>query len=284
MFLFELAMELDARSADMAEAAPSLGLEGITPTSELTPEQIQALRARFTKTPVAAGPGGPAGGGAYHPPTWGPPPGAPGPAAPAPSGGGLGIGQMVVIALAIVGVLGLFAFMFKNGGTDQKRLDRIAAAEPESDEVLPTGPNGKPLTKEQRQDVVKLEAVKAANQEKVCSVLRQIRNADIAATNSSKAAGSLEELKTGLLQASNDSIPLYDQAIPVIPEQADNMRKLQQFSRDTISSVQASSDPTDLQNRMAALTDQATSTGVVDAAIAFDSFAMDACGFSVGNN
>ena len=130
MFLFELAMELDERSADMAEAATSLGFEGVTPTTELTPEQVQAFRARFTKAAVLRGPGGPSDDGAYHPPTWGPPEGSAGPLPPAPSERSMGVGQMVVIALVVVGVIGLFAFMFKNGGTDQERLDRIVSAEP----------------------------------------------------------------------------------------------------------------------------------------------------------
>ncbi|WP_421119467.1 hypothetical protein ACE2AJ_19245 [Aquihabitans daechungensis] len=181
-------------------------------------------------------------------------------------------------------MLALFVFMFKDGGTDQERLDRIAADEPASDGASTIGPDGKPLTEAQLLDVAKLEAAKAEASERTCSVLRKIRNADIAMGNAGDSADSLDALKGLLIEASNQTIPLYDEAIPVIPEQADNMRKLQQFSRDTIAMVQASGDLTDLQSRLKTLSEQALASGTIAAATQLDAFATSTCGFSVGNN
>ncbi len=125
MHLFELAIELGERSADMAEAAESLGFEGITPTSELTPEQVQAFRARYAK---AAPP--PPAGSAYQPPSsWGPPPGTGAPA-PAPSGSGrsLGVGQILLIVAALAGVAALFGYMMSNSGPDARQEQQLAAS------------------------------------------------------------------------------------------------------------------------------------------------------------
>jgi hypothetical protein len=284
MYLFELAIELDERSADLAEAAPELGLEGVTPTSELTPEQVAALRARFTKVPAAATSNGPAADHAYRPvqPSVVPP--APAILTESAPRGGMGLGQLVLVLLAVAGVIGLVAFMVQKSHADQERRERIASREPVDEGVPTTGPDGKPLTEQQRLDVAKLEAAKAQQDEQKCSVLRDIRNADIAMSNATKGADSLDEIKGLMLQASNESIPLYDRAMPVIPEQADNMRKLQQFSRDTLATVQAAADPSDLQRRLLDLSSAAQSSGVTAAATQFDAYAQSTCGFSVGNN
>jgi hypothetical protein len=50
MLLYQLAMELDERSPDVAERAEALGLGTVGPTSELTAEQIRTLRAAYGKT------------------------------------------------------------------------------------------------------------------------------------------------------------------------------------------------------------------------------------------
>lgn len=127
MHLFELAIELGERSADMAEAAEALGFEGITPTSELTPDQVQAFRARYAKAPAVGG--GPAGGSAYQPPpSWGAPPGAAPAPVPSGPGGSLGIGQIVLIALAVIGVGALFAFMVRNSGPDEQQRQQLDAS------------------------------------------------------------------------------------------------------------------------------------------------------------
>ena len=133
MHLFELAIELGERSADMAEAAESLGFEGITPTSELTPEQVQAFRARYAK---AAPP--PPAGSAYQPPSsWGPPPGTGAPA-PAPSGSGrsLGVGQILLIVAALAGVAALFGYMMSNSGPDARQEQQLAASAEEHEAEL----------------------------------------------------------------------------------------------------------------------------------------------------
>jgi hypothetical protein len=285
MYLFELAIELDERSTDLAEAAPELGLEGITPTSELTPEQVAALRAKFVKVPAAPSPNSSsAGSSPYRPVQPSVVPSAPAILTEPTGRSGMGLGQLVLVLLAIAGVLGLVAFMVQKSHADQERRERIAAKEPVDDGVPTTGPDGKPLTEQQQLDVAKLEAAKAQQDEQKCSVLRDIRNADIAMSNATKGAGSLDEIKALMLQASNETIPLYDRAMPVIPEQADNMRKLQQFSRDTLATVQAATDPSDLQRRLLDLSSAARSSGVIAAATQFDAYAQSTCGFSVGNN
>ncbi len=45
MYLYELALELDERSADLALRAEALGVAGAGPTMRLTAEQVAALRA-----------------------------------------------------------------------------------------------------------------------------------------------------------------------------------------------------------------------------------------------
>ena len=118
-------MELGERSADMAEAAPALGFEGLTPTSEITPEQAAALRARFSKTPVPPAGALGAAADAAAPAAWGAPPGAPPSAGPAGSGGSKG--PIVAVAVVVVAVIGLFAFMMTNSGPDHEREQKLAA-------------------------------------------------------------------------------------------------------------------------------------------------------------
>jgi len=285
--LFELAIELGERSADMAEAAPGLGLEGVTPTSELTPEQVEVFRARYAKAPAMAGPGGPPGGAPYQPnPAWGPPPaGGPG-AAPVPSRSGrtLGLGQMVAIALAVVAVLGLFAYMVKNGGTDQERLDEIAHTPPEDSDVPTTGPDGKPLTEQQLADIKAYDAATKANEQRLCAALRTLSNVDIAMGKQLQSAGSIDELKQHVVDGSNQTVAAYDELIPLMPDQAEGLRQLRQFTIDFAASVQAASGTEDLQARMDALTQQAQNTAVGPAAVRLDRFATDTCGVSTGNN
>lgn len=130
MFLFELAMELGVRSADMADAAPQLGLVGISPTTELTPEQAEVLRAKFTKgRPLGA----PANGLAPDSPPLSAPV-APGEGDP--SRGGSRSGAVVGIAVAVIASLALFGFMAVNSGPDKEReaqLEREAAIQDAKD-------------------------------------------------------------------------------------------------------------------------------------------------------
>lgn len=94
MFLYELAIELDLRSTELAADASRLGMGEVGPTTDLSPEQVAALRAGLRvdvgrgavpawaeaaarSIPALAAPDGwgPAGAVPASPP--GPPPGAP---------------------------------------------------------------------------------------------------------------------------------------------------------------------------------------------------------------
>lgn len=55
MYLYELALELDERSADLAARAEAMGLDGAGPATMLSAEQVAALRAGST-TGAWAGP------------------------------------------------------------------------------------------------------------------------------------------------------------------------------------------------------------------------------------
>lgn len=287
MNLFELAMELGVRSADMADAAPSLGFEGITPTSVLTPDQVQAFRARYA--PAAAPMPGPSnaypGVQTAAPSDWAAPPPLPTAPAGGSGGGGGGMGRVlpiVAVGAVVVAVIGLFAFMAANGGTDEERMDQIAAAEPQ--DTMDTGPDGKPLTKEERADIAAWNAAKAANMEKACSALRKIRNADIALSNAADTTDTLAEYKALLIHASNQSVAIYDETIPDVPEQADNLRRLQQYTREMIPVVEQSGDGRDLVARLEQFAQQGIDSGAIQAAQDLDGYAMKNCGFSTGNN
>lgn len=119
VFLYELALSLDKRSSDVIEVAEGLGLGEVLAGSELTPDQIAAIRAHYAAlaappplAPLNSGlpslpavqtgplvaepglgqPGGPASWGPDSvvapvpsaPATWGPPPGAGEPDHPGP--------------------------------------------------------------------------------------------------------------------------------------------------------------------------------------------------------
>ncbi len=92
MYLYELALDLDLRSPELAERARELGIEGVGPNSELTEAQVGLLRSHLG-APVdpSAVPAAPVGGPAPVPATpasdgTGLPSlfGAPGSAAPPP--------------------------------------------------------------------------------------------------------------------------------------------------------------------------------------------------------
>lgn len=102
MFLYELALQLGARSTDLVERARSMGMD-VGPSSFLTPEQVSALRhgvappgvSAPTAPPPPAGPPAPVGappsptlpmpGAAAPPGAVPPPPPAPGPVPMGPS-------------------------------------------------------------------------------------------------------------------------------------------------------------------------------------------------------
>ena len=123
MFLYELAIELDVRSVDLAEQAVALGLGPLGPTADLTAEQAASLRAA---SPQAAG-GDPsrrmppmadaAGEGAVHR-------GVP------PDDGSSGrYVRYAIIAVVVIAVLGLFAYMATNGGPGERERPPPAAIE-----------------------------------------------------------------------------------------------------------------------------------------------------------
>jgi hypothetical protein len=85
MFLYELAIELDVRSIELAADASRLGMVDVGPTSALTQEQVAALRAACGRVPiqpvVASSTSGPA---LSAPAGWGARSGPDRAAAPAP--------------------------------------------------------------------------------------------------------------------------------------------------------------------------------------------------------
>ena len=85
MFLYELAIELGERSPDLVDAAAALGMGELLPASQLSAEQVAALKAHIAKRgPRAAGPGGapPLPAPPSGPLVAGPPAGADGARAP----------------------------------------------------------------------------------------------------------------------------------------------------------------------------------------------------------
>lgn len=126
MFLYELAMELDERSADLAERAEAIGLGTLGPTTELTAEQASALRAAYRRPLPGAPPGGvPAAG---PPASWGPPTGAPlTTSSPARSGGRPQTAQLAIIGVVVLAALAGFGYMFMNSGPDESRQQAIKA-------------------------------------------------------------------------------------------------------------------------------------------------------------
>lgn len=173
MFLYELAIELDLRSAELVDAAASLGYDGLTSASSLDAAQVAALRRRFAPQlpppppPPMGAPGGGAGAfaapglalppapptvapslagaplGGFAPPP--PPPPASGAPHVSPSGAGDGVtsGQKVAIGVVVAIVVGLFGFMVVNSGPDEARERELAAAERAAEPSRPlelTGP------------------------------------------------------------------------------------------------------------------------------------------------
>lgn len=76
MFLYELALELEEKSVDLAARAQQMGIPGALPNTELTKAQVLALRG---EGPMPGGAEGPVGGPA--PLAWGASPPGPVPAA-----------------------------------------------------------------------------------------------------------------------------------------------------------------------------------------------------------
>ena len=280
MYLFELAIELGVRSADLADAAPGLGLDGVTPTSDLTVEQVAALRSHFESAQRGPDPDAPGSDRSYQPrPAKPPAPAVPVPVAPAPRRGP-SLGQLVLVALVLAGVLGIVAFMVATSRSDQERRERIASAEPQEDGVPTRGPDGRPLTEQQQLDLARLEAARADAVEQTCSALRGLRDAERSLRDATHAV-PLDQAKARTLVAADPLLLRYDQVIAQLPDQAADARVLQQHARDAIAAVQAASSPRDLDERLRSLGDRAEREGRVAAAMRFDAFAESTCGFPV---
>lgn len=123
MFLYELAIELGERSTDVCEKAETLGIGTLLSTSELTRDQVAAIRAAYHRPP----PGGvtpPAAPGA-PPAAWGAPPPEPS-GAPGGAGTGSRAGQFAAIGLVVAVVLAGFGYMVVNAGPDEERQQAIS--------------------------------------------------------------------------------------------------------------------------------------------------------------
>ena len=119
MFLYELAIEIGERSSDVCQKAESIGLGPLLSTSELTREQVAALRAAYNR-PL---PGGAPGSAGAAPSVWGAPPATP---IEAPGRPPSKIGQVAALGLVVAVVLAGFAYMFVNAGPDEERQQAIS--------------------------------------------------------------------------------------------------------------------------------------------------------------
>lgn len=123
MQLYQLAIELDERSADVAERAQALGLGAIDPTSQITDEQADTLRAAYgrqpgTPVPVVDGPITRIG-----PPTKG----AEAEAAGAPLAGSGRLRKVAIGFACILGLGGLIAFFAAQSSPAEERREQLAA-------------------------------------------------------------------------------------------------------------------------------------------------------------
>lgn len=117
MFLYELAMELDERSPDVAQKAEELGLGTLGSTSELTAEQVQALRAAYRKAAPGAAPDG-----------WGAPESDAAAVAPPVAGPGRsGKAQKLVVVGALVVAVAIGGLVVSKSGPDEDRTQKIAS-------------------------------------------------------------------------------------------------------------------------------------------------------------
>lgn len=127
MFLYELAIELDVRSVDLAEQAVALGLGPLGPTADLTADQAASLRAA---SPQAAGSTG--GDPSRRMPPMADAEGGEGPVrrgVPPDDGSSGRYVRYAIIAVVVVAVLGLFAYMATNGGPGEREQAPSSAVE-----------------------------------------------------------------------------------------------------------------------------------------------------------
>ena len=166
MFLYELALELDEKSGDLAEFAAGIGIPDLSAPSTLTREQVAAIRAAKAGHPMAAAAYGGVGDDsspvAWAPPGQDPPPGIPAvdsphgdshgdshsgaPGAPGEKPGWPMVGEsdepktakshLAIIGVAVVLALTLFGYMVTNTGDDAK-ANKLAAENAAADAKVP---------------------------------------------------------------------------------------------------------------------------------------------------
>ena len=124
MFLFELALELGERSPLVVARAHEMGMTEVSATSQLTPDQVQALRAAYGRVPPPPPPGYPAQGPVASP------------AGPGSSGDSKPF-AMVALAVVLLAVVGLFGYMLTHQET-QSVAASDAEAGPGSDATTTT--------------------------------------------------------------------------------------------------------------------------------------------------
>jgi hypothetical protein len=178
--------------------------------------------------------------------------------------------------------------MVANGGTDEKRMDEIASAEPEDATPTPTGPNGKPLTKKEREYLAALGAAEDKRHERICGVVQKLRDLDTETTRSMGGATSFEDLASlmpELARRNTDAQPLYGELAGLAPEQAANIRVMQQVSNDVMNRfLAASNDPVALRNVAQQMKTEIVPDATYNALVSIEEFGMDTCGVSINNN
>ncbi|MGN6695050.1 MAG: hypothetical protein ACTHN0_12825 [Aquihabitans sp.] len=176
MYLYELAIELGERSADIVEKAEALGIGPILATAELAPEQLQALRAAY-RSAAAPAPPGPATTDAAAPP--------PQQAVAAPAPQAPRSRTPLVIGALVVAVIALAAFFMMQSEPNAEREDAIAAD-------LDGWKDGPPATVSPS---VAAEAGRQIGRHEPLDQAAMCRAYDVVLEQEARTAGSLDELR-----------------------------------------------------------------------------------------
>jgi hypothetical protein len=179
VYLYELAIELGERSADIVEKAEALDLGPILATAELAPEQLEALRAAYRPDAVAA-PVVPAAVGSTAPPATTPPAPASAPAPKEPRNR-----TPLVIGALVLAVIGLTAFFLVQSEPNAERQDAIAAD-------LDRWQDGPPATVSPS---VVAEAGRQIGRNEPIDEGAMCRAYDLVLEQEARTAGSLDELR-----------------------------------------------------------------------------------------
>jgi hypothetical protein len=179
MYLYELAMELGERSADIADRAEALGLEGISPAAQITPEEAQTIRAAY-------GRGGPAADPAASPEAQ-----VTG-KAPRPPRNPKTTSR-AILAFVVLAALGAFAFFFTQTGGDAERSEQIGAELEDWNEAPP--PTVSPEVQAKAASII--PSNKPIDQKAMCAAQ------DVMYAEENRTAGSYDELRA---QAANNGV------------------------------------------------------------------------------